>query len=91
MAADVNQIRQAMNSNPPQMIGFSYTKKKESGAEEYVVEPYDVREYTNVFYGYKINDEKPGIRKFFLSNMANVQILPQVFSPRWELYPFGKE
>ena len=82
-------IRQAMANTPPNMVGFSY-QKKDSSVEEYIVEPYEINESEGLFWGYKINDKRPGIRKFFIYNLINVQQLAEVFSPRWELFPYGK-
>ena len=75
-----------MTSQPPRMIGFQY-RKKDGTMEMYTVEPYEIRSDEGVFFGYKVNDKKPGIRKFFLNSMRNELVLAQVFSPRWELKP----
>ena len=86
---DLLLVRQAMQAQPPQMIGFQY-RKKDGTVEMYTVEPYEIDEGQNIFWGFKINDPKPGTRRFYMHNMFAEQLLAQVFSPRWTLYPFGK-
>ena len=82
-------IQQAMTQNPPRMLGFTYTKK-DGTVEQYVVEPYELDFNKGIFWGYKINGDPPGIRKFFMNMMTNEVMLEQVFTPRWQLFPTGK-
>ena len=89
MPANLIMIRQAMQDPVPKMIQFMYTKQG-GITETYMVEPYEIDEMTGVFWGFKTNDMKPGIRKFFLHAMMSEQLLPNTFVPRWPLYPFGK-
>lgn len=85
--ANLALIREAMAKTPPQMIGFQYTKKENAVTENYICEPYEIREEDGVFFGFKTNDISPGIRKFFLNRMRAEQLLPQTFTPRWPLKP----
>jgi len=85
----IEVIRAAMEQQPPRLIGFRYTKK-DGTTESYRVEPYEIDEDEGIFWGYKLNDKKPGIRKFFIAGMLNPTILPSAFTPRWPLYPYGK-
>lgn len=88
---NVALVQQAMSSQPPRMIAFTYSKTTgNQETEMYTVEPYEIDAAQGIFWGYKINDPKPGIRKFFMNLISGEQMLPQVFTPRWQLYPYGK-
>lgn len=89
--ANIELLQQAMLQQPPRMVGFVYTKTtKGQETEMYTVEPYEIDLSQGIFWGFKINDPKPGIRKFFINNMYNEQMLDEAFTPRWQLYPYGK-
>lgn len=65
------------------MVSLDYLSVDGEHSSDRLVEPYSIREGGRSFFGWDIDGDPPGIRRFIISGITRLEPIDQTFTPRY--------